>query len=777
MTGGGRGGSLAATFTVLLLLAFSLAPLPSPPARAEEPLRALLVMSFAPGDPLREAAEGDLVETAKTLKEFGFQVTSLDAYNPDGSVSSYPHYRLYRQLKDYTCHLLVYYGHGDASRWAFCLPEDPAWSGRPETEEGLYESMEFGDFREHWQQSIDLAPRAMVILRHTCFSGGLEAADMQSGAPLLSDAEVLRRINEYSYTFLHPRTGIVSYTASANYNFTPSYLRTVFREHGMAVGELTVPDLSAEYTQGSGYRLLSGAHYYLGPSGYTFRKNRMPGSTNSQVWGQTAWAGDPKASASWIFGRVPGDENGDGDNTDLGEPCFPHDSRDVFLAEDTTYNFFPFFCVANPGQADTWARITFLDEKGEFLTVYREMPALSRITLDCNADRYLRNKNLAVRVESVDGAPLLAERPMYFRYSGWMDGGSDSFGVTEPAKSWYFAEGYASDRLPFHEYICVGNFNSWDVRVTLNLLGNEGQALSRAFVLPAMTRRTFLLNSYLQGEVSAALEADAPVVAERSMYFRYTAVKGSFAADGGHTKAGLTSLSDTWYFAEGHVSDRFEEWLCMANPDGEKAEAYVYLFTPEGRKGPWHVVIPARSRSTLMVNQCLGTLAPTDVSAVVTADRPIACERAMYFLFNGAWDDGHVSPGSPAPASVWQFAEGSAYPGIQEYLLVMNPGDDEAFLDFTFILGPGEGTRNTHLRLGGQSRLSLNVNAELSSLGSPSQVAVILSSSRPVVAERAMYFDMGRGGEGREPIRGGHVSPGVTGGSPRWYFSEAYTGR
>ncbi len=772
---GKAGRSTLAVLLVLLLLLNK--PLPCGRCRAEEPLRALLVMAFAPGEDLRQAAQTDLQETAGTLQEFGFQVSVLDAYNPDGSVSSCPHYRLYRHQRDYVYQLLVYYGHGDASRWAFCLPRDPAWAGRTDTEEGYYESIAFGDFRQHWQGEINLAPRAMVILRHTCYSAGLEAADLQTGSSLVPDAEVIRRINEYSYTFLHPTTGIVSYTAAASRNFTPSYLRSVFRDHRRPVGEVTVPDLTADHAPGSGYRLLTGAHYYLGSSGCAYRKNRMPGTTNSQVWGQAAWAGDPMATASWILGRVPGDKNGDGDNTDLGEPCFPHDSRDLFLAEDTTYNFFPFFCIANPGTEDTWARITFLDEKGEFLTVYREVPGRSRITLDCNANRYLRNKNLAVRVESVDGKPLLAERPMYFRYSGWMDGGSDAFGSPRPATTWFFAEGYASDALPFHEYLCVGNFNPHEVRVVMTLLGNGGRVLSREFAIPAMARRTFLINSYTQGDVSLSLKADGPVVAERSMYFRYGAVTGSFLADGGHSKAGLTSLSETWYFAEGHVSPQFEEWLCLANPGEEPARAEVYFYTPAGKKGPWRLEVPPEGRSTLMVNRCLGTGAATDVSALVRADKPIACERAMYFRFNGSWDDGHVSPGSPLPSKTWQFAEGSAYPGIQEYLLVMNPGKEEAVLRVTFILGPGEGTRSAVYHLGGERRLSLNVNAELSALGSPSQVAVLLASDRPVVAERAMYFDMGRGGGGREPIRGGHVSPGVVSGSPAWYFAEAYTGR
>jgi len=83
----------------------------------------------------------------------------------------------------------------------------------------------------------------MVIMRHTCYSHGLEAMDLRSGAALLPQGEVLRRINEYSYTFLGGDAR--SYTATAVVGATPSYLGNLFRNHSAPIGELTVPDLSA----------------------------------------------------------------------------------------------------------------------------------------------------------------------------------------------------------------------------------------------------------------------------------------------------------------------------------------------------------------------------------------------------------------------------------------------------------------------------------------------------------------------------------------------------
>jgi hypothetical protein len=765
---------VAGLLVLALLLGGWISLSPTAGAAATSP-QALLVMAFGPHESLRGNAIADLQATVELLWEYGFEVTILDGWREDGNITECPHHQLRQHLEDKRFNLVVYYGHGNASRWAFCLPQDGNWARYPETSPGWDEAVEFGDHRQHWQENIRLAPDAMIIMRHTCYSTGLEAGDMYSGAPLLSAGSVLSRINEYSFTFLHPQTGIASYTALINVGATKSYLENLFKNYDLPVGELTVPDYYASHQPGDGYQLLTGPHYHLSGQAMVYRKNRFPGSSNQKVWSQPAWAGDPGLSVSDVCGRVPGDENGDGDNTDLGEPCFPHDKRDVFGAEDTPYNFFPFLCIANPGTVDTWAEVTFYDEDGEYLTIYREVPADTRITIDFNANRYLRGKNLAVRVRSVDGVPLLAERPMYFRYHGWMDGGSDAFGSEGGSTSWYFPEGYTSEAHPFKEYICLANFGDITARGTMTLLREENEPIEVDIEIPPGTRQTQYVNSYLEGEVSVKVETDSPIVAERSVYFRYFSLDGSYIADGGHTKAGLTSLSDYWYFAEGHTGDSFEEWISLANPGSDDATAILTFYTPDGEQGEHELNLPPESRRTVFVNDFFSYR--EDVSVLVEADRPIACERAMYFRYNGGWDDGHVSPGVTAPSREWKFAEGSAYPGINEYILLVNPGDYMARVRATYLLGPGEGTHTAYYNIAPGSRATIYANAELQPYGSPSQVALELTSDQAIVAERAMYFDMGRGGYGRESIRGGHVSLGVGQAAAEWYFAEAYTGR
>lgn len=213
----------------------------------------------------------------------------------------------------------------------------------------------------------------------------------------------------------------------------------------------------------------------------------------------------------------------------------------------------------------------------------------------------------------------------------------------------------------------------------------------------------------------------------------------------------------------------------MANPNDEAAEATVTFITPAGKRGTRRVELPPLTRRTILVNESFTSA--SDVSVTVDCDRPIACERAMYFDYNGAWDDGHVSPGNTSPATKWMFAEGATYPGIHEYVLIVNPGDAAATVKAEYLLGPGEGVRGETYRVGPRSRATISVNTELAALGNLSQVALVLTADQPIVAERVMYFDMGRGSGGREPIQGGHVSMGVNAASARWFFAEMYTGR
>jgi len=115
---------------------------------------------------------------------------------------------------------------------------------------------------------------------------------------------------------------------------------------------------------------------------------------------------------------------------------------------------------------------------------------------------------------------------------------------------------------------------------------------------------------------------------------------GGWGWTGGHCVIGATGYGQKWFFAEGYTGSGFEEWICIQNPQGQAANVTVTYY-PEGGAAPITTqhVVPANSRYTILVNQDAG--ANKSVSAQVSSDQPIICERPMYFNFNGVWTGGH----------------------------------------------------------------------------------------------------------------------------------------
>ena len=147
-------------------------------------------------------------------------------------------------------------------------------------------------------------------------------------------------------------------------------------------------------------------------------------------------------------------------------------------------------------------------------------------------------------------------------------------------------------------------------------------------------------------------------------------------------------------------------------------------------------MVPASSRSTVDVNSVVGT--DLEVAAKVVSDRALVCERPMYFRYQDKWTGGSDVMAADAPAGNWYFAEGYTGPGFDTWICVLNPGDRPAGLTFRFqTQEAGEMVRDG-LEVGAHSRRTFKAN-EL--LGPDYQFSLALSSDKPVVAERPVYFD------------------------------------
>ncbi|MEW6553511.1 MAG: DUF4965 domain-containing protein [Actinomycetota bacterium] len=323
--------------------------------------------------------------------------------------------------------------------------------------------------------------------------------------------------------------------------------------------------------------------------------------------------------------------------------------------------------------------------------------------------------------------------------------------LPSPSGTWYLAEGYTGANATggeFDTFVLIQNPGDIVATIEVTFMQPGGGNTPRSYSLPPHSRFTIHVDAILPAaEVSTFIASDQPVVAERAVYFN-----GWLA---GHDTIGVNSPSTTWYLAEGFTGADFDEWVLIQNPGNADAAVNVQFQTQGQGVVDRSYTLPPRSRFTIHVDDILPD---ANVSTFVSANQPVVVERAQYLNFMRS---GTCSIGARSPSYTWYFAEGYSGSGFEEWLLLQNPWDTDTSVDL-FFMQP-DGTNSTlRVVVPARSRYSVPVHAELPGV----EVSVSVSSQRPVVAERAMYWN------GRSD---GHATLGTPTPENTWYFAEGYT--
>ena len=233
------------------------------------------------------------------------------------------------------------------------------------------------------------------------------------------------------------------------------------------------------------------------------------------------------------------------------------------------------------------------------------------------------------------------------------------------------------------------------------------------------------------------------------------------------------TLSEKWYFAEGTTRDNvndgsYEAWITLQNPNDTDAKVTLTYMLADGTTKQQPTTVTKKSRQTISVNGFLGK--DLDVSTLVESDRHILAERPMYFNYRNKWTGGHDVLGVAVPQAEWYFAEGTtrnnALDGsYEEWLCLQNPGDTDAKVAITYMLETGQNVKKDYT-VGKTSRKTIDVNLDV---GPDHDVSALIKSSRPIVAERPMYFNY------RNKWNGGHNVVGAAGPDTEFFFAEGTT--
>jgi hypothetical protein len=182
--------------------------------------------------------------------------------------------------------------------------------------------------------------------------------------------------------------------------------------------------------------------------------------------------------------------------------------------------------------------------------------------------------------------------------------------------------------------------------------------------------------------------------------------------------------------------------VVLANPGSEAATATVTYHTYDGLTIAREHVVGARMRATVDVASEDPRLAMSHFWISVEASRPIVAERALYWARpSTAWQDGHVSGGTPEAAIEWGFADSLANgpTAADTFLLLANPSGQAASVRITATTSDGQSVSGDYTVAAG-ARTTVWANALF---GDASErrfwIRVESSNGVPVLAERSTY--------------------------------------
>ncbi|MBU4359553.1 MAG: IPT/TIG domain-containing protein [Actinobacteria bacterium] len=412
--------------------------------------------------------------------------------------------------------------------------------------------------------------------------------------------------------------------------------------------------------------------------------------------------------------------------------------REWYFAEGTTREGFDeWLTLQNPGEnaVEVYAKY-MLFGKAPVEKTYT-VPPTSRVSINVN-NEVGPGQDVSVMLWSE--GEFYAERPMYFSYKqavegyGWT-GGHCATGASAPRSDWYFAEGTTRDG--FEEWLCIQNPNSEQVRVNVNYISAGAYTQQKQYDVEPHSRFSVFVNGDVGPgqDVSVHAQCSSPIVVERPMYFNY---HGKWT--GGHVIMGTDSPKTAWYFAEGSTQPGFEEWLAVQNANDKDAIITCHFLKSDGTQQVENYTVGANSRWTLDVSQAVGV--GVDSAMVIESDQPVVAERPMYFSYKEdtpgyGWTGGHDVVGAKEAKASWFFAEGCTHDWADEYICVANPGAESAHVTFTFMLESGAPVEHS-IDIDPGKRSTVKV-ADI--VGRGHDVSTQVTSSKPVVAERPMYFN------------------------------------
>jgi hypothetical protein len=221
------------------------------------------------------------------------------------------------------------------------------------------------------------------------------------------------------------------------------------------------------------------------------------------------------------------------------------------------------------------------------------------------------------------------------------------------------------------------------------------------------------------------------------------------------------------YLAEGVGNAFFDTEVALFNPGSVHATAVLRL-QPEGSgERTWPVRVPIDARRTISP-AVFESLTSAPFSTLIESDAPIVADRTVRWDASGY--GAHAETAVDAPATTWYLAEGSTSGAFALFYLLQNPGDVTASVSVRFLRPAPAPPITRAYTVAPRARLTIPVDGLGPELAN-TDVSGVVTSSQPIVVERAMYLSTPD-----QPFAAGHASAGVTAPAASWFLAEGATG-
>lgn len=397
-------------------------------------------------------------------------------------------------------------------------------------------------------------------------------------------------------------------------------------------------------------------------------------------------------------------------------------------------------------------------------------------TIHTNQPSPVHEWSVSTRVEA--DRPVFAERSVYWTSdvsvsTGHMNrqAATESVGVTSAADNWYLAEGcsnlaeYPAGPVGFETWVLVQNPGDATAEVDIKYQTTDEEIAGPHLQLAPNTRRSInIADTVKVDSVSTTVSSDEPVVVERAMYYS--------GLDGGdnpvprisaHDSTGVTASAADWYLPMGQTradaGGILNTYILVQNPSDSPANVTIdFLGDGSDEETAGEMVegtsftLQPKTRYTLPIELDNPGLFNKLVkyqwfSTIVTADRPVIAEKAVYHSYPtqpGDMGTQNVSAmgslGLAEESVAWFMAEGSTADTVDgaftTYIGIANIGPVETTARVTYLTPDG-------IVAGPVATIdpyTLKVIDAGATVANEWSVSTNVSSDRVVVCERAMYW-------------------------------------